>query len=257
MRIYITGNGRSGSSWFGRMVAENEQLPYFGEPFRLNKSGDPFGLIASKQIPPPKPYNLTREYLLNHISKGIEVLPNFVIKDFWALYYTKELHDKYGFKIINIIRHPAPWTMSAMSLDVAIGFYDFIGIPTVMESIRPHLDHIYSRTDKYWIAWMSWAIRYMTLRHAAVGDWVTHEDLCINPSKAFANVGLTFNQHGKKFFDENNKLQKIKGKSVTHRLTENEPYKWFGKFDKLDEMKKALEPFGVQEWGFWGEEFWS
>jgi hypothetical protein len=67
---------------------------------------------------------------------------------------------------------------------------------------------------------------------------------------------LTLNKYGKKFFDENNKVQKIKGKSIPHRITAEEPYKWFGKFDKFDEMRKALEPFKVEEWGHWGEEFW-
>jgi len=253
MRIYITGDGRSGTTWFAMMVASNEKLPYFHEPFLRKQNADPFGLIKKKEVDPP--YVPDRKYIFDYLSKGIKTIPNFVIKDFAGLYYTKNLQNELGFKIINVIRHPAPWTMSAVKLGWGVGFYDFIGIPTVMDAVRPYLDHIYSRVDRYWITWMSWAIRYMTLRKSGVGDWVTHEELCINTKKSFEKIGLKFNMYGQQFYNGHNVGDKP-GPKTKKRITEEEPYKWFGKFDKFDEMRKALEPFKVEEWGHWGEEFW-
>lgn len=247
MRIFVGGNGRSGTSWFANMVAENEKLKYFHEPFMVKFDHDPFGLLTKKLVATLEFPN--RDYIIECISKAIKIIPDFVFKDFWSLYYTKELHDDFDFKIIYIIRNPASWFASAFKLNNGMHFYDFIGNPTVMKSVRPYLDHIYSRTDKDWLGWMSWCIRYTTLRNSGVGDWITHEELCLNTERAFEKVGLKLTQAGKRFFSQQNKPNNKAYSRI--RDTKNEPFKYFGKFIKLEEMKKAMEPFGVLDWDYW------
>lgn len=255
--FYVTGSGRCGTSWFGRMLAANCGVSYFHEPFNSD-TGDPWGLIASGRVERRPPYNPSREWLLGYLEKAVAVCPEMVVKDFFGLPFVDEIEEM-GFRVVVICRHPAPASVSwEASGFPAPGWYDFIGHPNVIGAVRGVMDHIYSRGDLWWRLWMIWAIRYAALRAMGRFDWVTHEELCLNPAGEFDRLALEFNDQGREFFDRHNR--QVRQEWVNwkiDRVSALEPFKWFGKFERFSEMCGALEPFGVRGWGLWDDRFWT
>lgn len=262
MRLfYVTGSDRCGTTWISEMIAENYGIPYFHEPFHIgiDHPFDLTGLVTIGKVRQRTPMNPELDWILNYLEVAVDYLGDMVLKDFFGLFAADEI-EKIGFKVVVVVRHPAPASMSSYYSGWDIQpYYDLIGYPAALRAVMPHLDHIYQRDDLWWRAWMLWAIRYLTIRKLGFTNWVVHENMCLTPVRElFQKTGIKMTEKGMKFFRESNRKPTWKNQfPERRRLTKKEPFKWFGKFDRLREMEEALDPFNVKSWGLWDSKFWS
>jgi hypothetical protein len=252
--IFLTGSGRSGSSWFGELLAANEQCKYEHEPFNPDKHPGPREPFIRRYFGPEADipeYNRIMTWLTRE---------DVVIKEIATTFATPYLQKHFSPHIIAIIRHPYSWWKSYERCVLKRAVPDFRYDEQLIDLyLYPFVDHMRECEYTNFITDVVsvFAARYYVMQHFNIKHWVTHEDLCFSPSTAFKKAGLNFNDRGAAHLRKRNSLDS-QPFSRTRKTTE-EPFKYKGKIykEEKDWIDFAIEPFGMKDWGLWKEEFWN
>jgi len=235
---FITGMGRTGSTWFSKLVAASLGAQYFHEAFRFKYDPEGYKRFTRVMIEDNDDRGIW-EYIQDKFPNGPIVIKDFTIR--FAASYLK----RRGANVFIIVRHPYPWMSSIIRNKHNPHLFPY-GERIIVEHF-PHLrSHIEKHSDS--IEGIL-AIRYGVLHSHLISiqgfPFVRHEDLCLNPAKAFSNVGLNFNEAAQNIYDHHN--QPGHKPYLQTRLSEKEPFKWQGYLDqkKYNYIFKVLEPFGI------------
>lgn len=275
--ILVTGSHRSGTTWVGRMLALSLSFEYIHEPFNVEHPHE----LAPRSFnhwyhyaPPdsrsdrrediqrvldlryPLPWHLTHAEsagdVYRHVRRAMHYLKKRVLdrsvllKDPLALLSAEWLADRFGLKILVMIRHPAGFAGSLKEKGWTFPFGDLLAQDRLMEDhLSPFAEEIetFANTEQNVIdqAALLWSVLYTVVstyqdRHP---EWtfLRHEDVARHPVETFeslyAHFGLNFTasireeteSHSEASGGSNGKLRRDSRAVVRnweHRLTPSE-----------------------------------
>ena len=231
--ILVTGAHRSGTTWVGRMLALSPQLGYINEPFspicrpgicgiRFDKwftciGSDNGGdyedalrrtLTFRYDLPaelkslgyweappanyPPEELKMLEDYsrFAMHSARGATPL----MKDPISVFSAEWLADRFGMRVLVLIRHPGAFASSIRRLNWKMPFQNLLQQPLLMDGyLKPWRAEIEAQAaspgDIIDQAGLFWKCVYHTVRgyETAHPDWtfVRHEDICADPIKHY------------------------------------------------------------------------
>ncbi len=238
--ILVTGAHRSGTTWVGRMLALDSQVAYFSEP--LNIWHRP-GVLRAKvkhwyqyiceenEDEYVSAFAELLDYRYHTWSeiKSIRSLKDFLrmgrdfkifydalehgqralLKDPFAVFSIPWFTNRFGFKVIVTVRHPAAFASSLKRLGWNFDFNDLLDQPLLMrDHLEPYREGMQkiSRDDVIGQASLLWKMIYRFV-HATVSlnpgfIVVRHEELSRDPVSGFrdlyALLGLDFSSRVEK-----------------------------------------------------------
>jgi len=238
--VLLTGSHRSGTTWAGRVIASARDVGYIMEPFNdVNRRSGIFKAQFGRFFPylnDEEKINFQKDFqntLSFHysIKQGLlgaatvreyarvaydAVHSNYYrlsnrrtfVKDPNALLLAEWLASTFDMQVIVMIRHPAAFISSLMTLNWHFPFGDYLKQPQLMQDylseyekeIIHYSEHEQPLIDQAILAWktLHHVIAEYQIKHA---DWlfVRHEDLSRNPEQGFEEMyrfaGLSFDEN--------------------------------------------------------------
>jgi len=226
--ILVTGAIRSGTTWVGRMIAESPEVGYIHEPLNPWEKTKSRGICGASI--PFWYFYITRENetaYYKHLKRSLEFRYNLLgglrgirswadakrvlkeyrtfrayrsnnvrplVKDPFALFSAEWFTERFGAKVVILIRHPAAFVSSIKRLGWGIPFWHLLEQPLLL---RDHLGPFKEQIEEYapekhplveqaafiWKVLYHVVLRYQE-RHR---DWIfiRHEDLARDPMEGF------------------------------------------------------------------------
>lgn len=239
--ILVTGAHRSGTTWVGRMIAESPGIHYVHEPFNVSDPPAPgvcavrfrhwFTYVCRENEGPylePIRRTVSLEYdvpsavrtILAERRRGLarEGLRAWrtqrrqrregaraLLKDPLALFSAPWLADRFGMRVVVVIRHPAAFAASLVRLGWGHPFSHFLEQPLLLRDVLAGFEeeirmHAASPRPLLEQAILLWRLIYRTVHEyrARYPGWILarHEDLSRAPIAGYRalirEVGGTF-----------------------------------------------------------------
>src|SRR3990172_4864882 len=248
--IFITGHGRSGTTWIGITFEQAPGILYYGEPCnpKVVKGGnysywfryvrpdgsDPYfescldrafkGLITDGSYWLRQPY---RRFLPGH---------RVVIKEVASLMLLEWVYKRYQPEILFVLRHPCAVALSERNKSTSAErpIKEILKQPSLMEDhLNPYLTVLEKAKTPYEIFGALWGARNRVITDLMpkYPEWkiVFYEDLCSDPIKCFRELfdhfNLTWTVKVQKHINRTT-IEKKPGKYSTYRVTKNQINKW-------------------------------
>ena len=269
--IFITGHGRSGTTWIGSTFEQAPGILYYGEPCnpKVVKGGnysywfryvrpdgsDPYfescldrafkGLITDGSYWLRQPY---RRFLPGH---------RVVIKEVASLMLLEWVYKRYQPEILFVLRHPCAVALSERNKSTSAErpIKEILKQPSLMEDhLNPYLTVLEKAKTPYEIFGALWGARNRVITDLMpkYPEWkiVFYEDLCSDPIKCFRELfdhfNLTWTVKVQKYINRTT-IEKKPGKYSTYRVTKNQINKWKRKMtpSEIEQVRTFVEPFNL------------
>ncbi len=206
--ILITGSHRSGTTWVGKVIAQNDNIKYIQEPFNIQRNNDLPFLKYWYQFPTQNNQNEIQEYIESYLYESSFLKKMWaklqrnkekrnLIKDPISFFSAEWLASTFDMDVVIIVRHPAAFISSLKRLGWEHPFDHFIEQPELMKTIlfdfKDELEE-FSKNKKDIIdqGILLWKLLYSTVLSYQVEhpEWyiVRHEDLSLNPEEEFEKM---------------------------------------------------------------------
>ena len=219
--ILVTGAIRTGTTWVGETLAGSPDLEYVWEPYnRLVRawphSSIPYFMTGPYDVQPLVDDIATslvalrsRGRLVGHPeSVGREVRRRYrfaaarrahrtaLVKDPLAVLLARHLEERFGFRIVLCLRHPAGFVASCLRLNWDYDFENLLAQPLLMQRLAPWREEMEATTGRrgpmLHRVTLLWRVVYGAL---AGGDLaptapclVRYEDAVADPDRTFAGL---------------------------------------------------------------------
>lgn len=230
MSILVTGIARSGTTWVGQMIGTSNKVAIIDEPFHYevpNRFCDitPAGwyMYVYRNMPGVEQYEFPIERCLEYRHDLLAVIrkarslggclaalklyretlkwrcfsrPILLFKDPHAVLASEWLAERFGFRNIVLIRHPAAFVSSYLRLGWKAGPSHFLNQERLMEEYL-HVFHDeleQSRQAQDWVAnaALEWKCIYYVVHKFREKHpdwmWIRHEDLSRDPVGGFEEI---------------------------------------------------------------------
>lgn len=275
--IFVTGNGRSGTSWIGQTLGYAPGVMYFREPCHPalhGHSGEAADRIWSKYVPPAGhgdyfERSLSRAFAgelgngsrtrLGDAPRRLLHPPRVVVKEVAAFLSLDWVWRRWQPDVLIIVRHPCAYVSSVQQLGQDQAELERFSALRANEDIQGHLSdalaaHLRNISDPLEATAASWAIRHhINLRlKPSRPPWhvVRYEDLAADPAAQFRGLferfGLTFDETVAARIEENT-TSAAPGPFTTSRVSASRIDSWRRKLDpgQVDRVRHVVEPFGL------------
>lgn len=272
--ILVTGAHRSGSTWVGNMIGKSEEVCYMLEPFNFHYGpgicNAPFEyhfpyVTAANEARYIEPIQQTLAFRYHFWRELLSVRSKFqlrrcfrdaaafrrakmkeqrpLFKDPIAFFSAEWLAERFGFRVVVLIRHPAAFASSIKRLDWSHPFEDFLKQPTLMNGfLKPYRaqieDFAANPRDQVDQAILLWNMIYGTvLRYREDHrDWIflSHEDISMDPvthfRELFEALDLAFTPevetHIRSHTDGSNPAESPEGATILKMDSKTNIYNW-------------------------------
>jgi len=298
--IIIIGSPRSGSTWIGHTLSAASNVHLVIEPFNPNRS---LGLRLYRKIQwyeyitkenenlytpfldgfvrytRPGLRDLLRtdrdrvmlsRYYLKNLAVRRRNCPQLLIKDPCMTFIAKWFVDRYGARVVMLIRHPAAFVQSMMERGWVLDFKNILEQPLLL---RDHLSpyeakmRSFPEVDSNSIAQqcLHWNMINATLAQYQRDhqDWICihHEDFCTSPLESFSQLyqqlDLPVTNAVRRTIESNSTANRLDGRWSTDYVRDSKRIvkKWKGRLSEEDIhlIRELTEPVAST---FYTDEDW-
>jgi len=269
--IFITGHGRSGTTWIGNTLKIAPGILYYVEPCnpQVVKGGNFSHWFA--YIPPDgnDPYF---ESCLDPAFKGLitsgstwllqpyrRFLPGsrVVIKEVASLLLLEWVYKRYRPEVLFVLRHPCGVALSEKNKNTPTDrpIKELLKQSSLVENhLKPYIELMGRAKKQFEIYGAVWGARNRVIMDSIANypEWkiLLYEDLCENPTKIFRELfdhfNLTWTDKVQKYINQTTTEEKP-GTYSTNRITKNQADKWKSRMtpEEIDQVRKFAEPFNI------------
>ncbi|EKE43133.1 hypothetical protein OCGS_2724 [Oceaniovalibus guishaninsula JLT2003] len=275
--IFVTGNGRSGTTWLGETLARAPGLLYYREPCHPERNRMPpdrIDPIWSRYLPPDgrDPYFEQRldAAFRGHawhgsglkpgtILRRTVTRPRILIKEVASFVSLEWVVARWDPEVLIILRHPAAYAASVQAMDQnrqeMTRFQRLRADPYLRAGPLADLhDHLAGIDDPLGAIAASWAIRTRTVmqaRRQRHPDWrvIRYEDLAGNPVTEFRMLydalGLEWSAGTERWIGE--RTRSDAPATATIRKSSDRIRSWKTAFSDRDiaRLRAVLDPFDL------------
>lgn len=269
--IFITGHGRSGTTWIGNTFKQAPGVLYYGEPCnpKVAKNGNYSHWFRYVHSDGTDPYF---ESCLDPAFKGLitagstwimqpyrRFLPGarVVIKEVASLLLLEWVYKRYQPDILLVFRHPCAVALSEKNKNTPVDdpIEEILKQEDLVNNhLSPYLSVLEKAKKPFEIYGALWGARnrVITDLNQKYPEWkvLFYEDLCDDPNKCFHELFDHFNLKWTEKVDRyvNRSTSKVKpGTFSPFRVTKNQTNKWKNKMtnDEIEQVRKFVEPFNL------------
>ena len=160
--ILVTGAIRTGTTWVGEVLARNPELEYVWEPYNPLVRAWPHALVPHFMTGPydaqplvddiatslvelrsrgrlvGHPESITRELRRRcRFAAARRAKRTLLVKDPLAVFLARHLEERFGFRIVLCVRHPAGFVASCLRLGWDYDFENLLAQPQLMQRLAP------------------------------------------------------------------------------------------------------------------------
>lgn len=285
--LFITGNGRSGTSWIGEALGYGPGKLYYREPCHPNRNGLPTAqadAVWSRFVPADS----EDAFFIKTLDKAFAGQwwgqsglapgalktrvfdnPRIIIKEVAAFLSLEWVSARWAPDVLMIIRHPGAYVASVNNLDQQteeISRFEILRDNPVLQKnyLAPFASHLNSLTHPAEITAASWAIRnYIVLKkQQAHQDWalVRYEDVAADPLAQFEALYKRFNLEWNETIAswiKDKSTSESAGQFTTSRNSASRINAWKNKLsaEQIDQIRNAVAPFALSFYE--AEEDWT
>jgi len=288
--IFITGHGRSGTTWIGNTFEQAPGILYYGEPCnpKVVKGGNyshwfryvrPDGRdqyfetcldSAFKGLVTDGSYWLKRPY--RRFLPGNRV----VIKEVASVLLLEWVYKRYQPEVLFVLRHPCAVALSERNKAVALSkrnkktppdrsIIELLKQSSLVENhLKPYIKVMEKAKTPFEIYGALWGARNRVIMDLIpkYPEWkiIFYEDLCSNPIKyyheLFDHFNLNWTDEVQNYINQTTTEEKL-GTFSTKRITKNQTDKWKRKMtpSEIDQVRSFVEPFNLPYYNL--ESDWS
>ena len=181
-----------------------------------------------------------------------------VLKDVHASLAVEFMQERLHAAVVILTRHPCGMASSWLRLDFARSPELLLSqADLVEEHLQPFEAHMRASRDPLFQMGAYWGASYYVLDRLARGhpewQWVTHEELCVDPRAAFGallqRLGVDVRCPDTPYFDRHDRPPAPEDHAYrTFRASRSEPEKWRTLLSAPDiaRVLRGAEPFGVE-----------
>ena len=270
--IFITGHGRSGTTWIGTTFKQAPGILYYGEPCnpKVVKGGDYSHWFRYVRPDGSDPFF---ESCLDRAFKGLitygrgwwltqpyrRFLPRYrvVIKEVAPLLLLEWVYKRYQPEILFVLRHPCAVALSERNKSTLVErpIKEILKQPNLVEDhLKPYLTVMEKAKTPLEIYGALWGARNRVITDLIpkYPEWkiLFYEDLCRNPIKCFRELfdhfNLTWTVKVQKYINQTTTEEKP-GTFSTYRVTNNQADKWKREMtpSEIEQVRTFVEPFNL------------
>lgn len=302
--ILVTGIHRSGTTWIGRMLEHSGRVRYLYEPFNALHQACPCGtvfphaytyvcsdnealflghlrhVLGLTALPRPRPgappdlrpwAERAREPLRRLRDRALGIRP--LLKDPIAFFSAPWLAQRFGARVVVVVRHPAAFVDSARRRGWGFAFAELLDQPLLMRDVlepwRGEMEVFRTHRPQHMVVEDArlWRIIYHVARaaRAAHPDWifVRHEDLSADPQAGFARLfgqlGLPYTPRAQRQVEEfsraGNPVDGDVRRNSLKRDSRANMHKWRQNLSP-EEVRLVREETGDVATAFYGDDEW-
>ena len=269
--IFITGHGRSGTTWIGNTFKQAPDVLYYGEPCNPKVVEEGEYSHWFRYIRPNESDHYFESYL-DSAFKGLitygsywlmkpyrRFLPGYriVIKEVASLLLLEWVYKRYHTDVLFVLRHPCDVALSEKNKNTSIDKPKKEILKQsnlIKDHLSPYVDIIQKAKTPFEIYGVLWGARNRVIADLIqkYPEWkiVFYEDLCNNPVDSFRDLfdhfGLTWTSKVQKYINRTT-VEKKPGRFSIYRITKNQANKWKRKMNEneIDQIRSFVEPFNL------------
>lgn len=270
--IFITGHGRSGTTWIGSTLGQASSVLYYNEPCNPDRvSGEDYSAWF-RYVPPDgkdaffercldaafKGYISIRAHWLRHRPYR-RLLPsyNVVIKEVATFISVEWVYKRYRPEVLIVMRHPCAVGLSEKNKNTPIEhpITEILKQNTLLEKhLGPYVKILKKAKTPYEIYGAVWGARNRVIADLMpqYPEWkiISYENLCENPSeeyrKLFEHFDLQWSDKVQRFIAQTT-TEEASGTYSIKRVTEKQVDKWKHVMNKyeIEQVYTFVEPFNL------------
>ena len=280
--IFITGHGRSGTTWIGNTFSQAPGVLYYNEPcnpdaVRGGNYSDWFRYVR------PDENDSFFESCLESSFKGLityrsnwlkqrpyrRLLPGYrvVIKEVASLMSLEWVYKSYQPKVLVVVRHPCAVALSEINKGTPVErpIMEMLRQTDLLEDhLKPYISIMKSAKRPYEIYGAVWGARNRVIANLIphYPEWkvIFYEDLCKNPLvcfyELFDHFNLNWGSKVKKFINRTTTEEELGTYSVS-KVTDKQINKWKKEMSRseIEQVRSFVEPFNLSFYSL--ESDWS
>jgi hypothetical protein len=270
--IFITGHGRSGTTWIGSTFGQAPGALYYNEPCNQPKvrGGD---YSAWFRYVPPDGNDLFFEECLNAALKGFisvrahwliqrpyrRLLPSYsiVIKEVASFMSIEWVYKRYKPEVLIVVRHPCAVALSekVKNTPVERPITEILKQTRLIEDhLEPYVAIMKKAKTPYEIYGAVWGARNKVVANLMphYPEWkiLFYENLCENPPdcfrKLFDHFKLPWTNKVQRFITQTT-TEEESGTYSIRRVTEKQVDQWKSTMSKyeIEQVRRFVEPFNL------------
>jgi len=270
--IFITGHGRSGTTWIGNTFKQAPGILYYGEPSnpKVVKGGEYSHWFRYVRPDENDPYF---ESCLNRAFKGLitygrgwwvtrpyrRFLPGYrvVIKEVAPLLLLEWVYKRYQPEVLFVLRHPCAVALSERNKSTSVErpIKEMLKQPDLVEDhLKSYITVMEKAKTPFEVYGALWGARNRVIMDLVpkYPEWkiLFYEDLCENPiqrfQELFDNFNLTWTDKVQKYINRTT-TEKKPGTFSTFRVTKNQTDKWKREMtsSEIEQVRTFVEPFNL------------
>ena len=280
--IFITGHGRSGTSWIGNTFEQAPGILYYGEPCnpKVVKGGDFSHWFRYVR---PDGSDQFFENCLDSAFNGLvtdgsnwlklpyrRFLPSSraVIKEVASLLLLEWVYKRYQPEVLFVLRHPCAVALSERNKNTPVErpIKEMLKQNDLVEDhLQPYLSVMEKAKTPFEIYGAIWGARNRVFVDLIqkYPEWkiLFYEDLCENPIECFQELfdhfNLTWTGKVQKYINRTT-IEKRPGNFSTYRITKDQTNKWKREMttSEIEQVRTFVEPFNLpfynkeSDWSF-------
>jgi hypothetical protein len=272
--IFVTGNGRSGTSWIGETLGKAPGVVYYREPCNLPAAEQPDDTVWARYVPPEgrDPFfesRLGRSFrglVEEHDSAPFRALARrwsgpyrVVIKEVATFPSVEWVARRWNPEVLLVVRHPCACALSVGN--AALDRTERARLTHLLEDDRrkeghlePYREHLLSARTPLEVSAAIWSAKSVIVSkaHARHDDWrlVRYEDICDDPLGRFrslyADLGLGWTQEVEAWVEESTS-ESSEGAFSTRRVSALQRDAWRRTMTprQIGEVRRIVEGIGL------------
>lgn len=270
--IFITGHGRSGTTWVGNTLRQASGALYYNEPCNPTaRAGD---YSAWFRYVRPNGNDLFFEMYLDAAFKGLisdgggawlrqrayrRLLPGYrvVIKEVASFMSLEWIYKRHQPEVLIIIRHPCGVALSERNQGTPVDrpIKEMLEqTALVKDHLEPYISVMKKAKTPFEIYGAIWGARNRVLAdllpHYPQWKILFYEEICEDPMNCFHELfdhfGLRWSQRVQNFINRST-TEERPGLYAIHRVSLKQINKWKGemKYSEIDQVRSFVEPFNL------------
>ena len=270
--VFITGHGRSGTTWIGNTFKQAPGILYYGEPCnpKVVKGGNYSHWFSYVRHDENDPYF---DGCLDRAFKGLitygrgwwltrpyrRFLPGYkiVIKEVAPLLLLEWVYKRYQPEVLFVLRHPCAVALSERNKSTSVKrpIREMLKQQGLVEDhLKPYLTVMEKAKTPFEVYGALWAARNRVITDLIpkYPEWkiLFYEDLCDNPMQCFHELfdhfNLTWTDKVQKYINLTT-TEKKPGTFSTFRVTKNQTDKWKREMtpNEIEQVRTFVEPFNL------------
>ena len=270
--LFITGHGRSGTTWIGNVLRMASGVLYVNEPCNPERAKGGNYSDWFKYLQPGED-DIFFQKCLDSAFKGLVTCRTnwlihkpfrrlfrgyrLVIKEVASYMSVEWVYERYKPDVLVLVRHPCAVALSEKKKGTSVErpMLEIMRQPALLENhLEPYLGVMKKAKRSYEIYGAIWGARNRVLADLIPNypQWkiLFYEDVCKNPLGSFRHLYDHYNLDWSRRVEKFVKRTTVKEKSGTYsisKVSEKQIDKWKHEMtrDEIEQVRKFVEPFNL------------